>query len=50
MGELYTFGSRYNSRIKERNKEMIIGKYDEGISIFNAGCHTFLETGILILT
>ena len=43
------FGSLYNSRIKDQNKEMVVGKYDECISIFNARCHPFLEAGIFTL-
>ena len=43
------FGSLYNSRIKERNKEGIVVKYDGCISILNARCHPFLVARILTL-
>ena len=39
------FGSPYNSRIKERNKEMTVGKYDECISIFKARSTHSLRLG-----
>ena len=43
------FGTLSNKRINERNKKIIIKRYDECISIFNARCHPYLKTRLFTL-